>query len=285
MRATSIRACVRAIAGSASSRSEISDSESAMGFIRANTTLILKEHKRRPFGGRLLCLGAPDVYFGYDVLQELAYTLKVPIDRSVPVRHSPNPDLAARGCISGETLFKSLGFESVDALDVSDFENASIVYDLNDPDTPAELCGRFDAIVDHGTLEHVFHLPNALQNLFRMLKVGGRVIHSLPTSNLVDHGFYMFSPTLFHDFYSANDWDINNIYVVSMTPRDHETDTFEFVEYQPGDFDQVSYGGLDGKAYFTVSFVTKTPVSTGHVIPQQGAYRKKWSACGLPRRE
>ena len=82
----------------------------------------------------------------------------------------------------------------------------------------------------------------------------------------------MFSPTLFYDFYTTNHWDINNIYVVSMTPQ-QETEPFFYTEYEPGSFDCVSYGGLNG-LYFTVSIVTKTPDSTANLIPQQGVYKR-----------
>src|SRR5262249_30321510 len=161
----------------------------------------LKEHKRKPFSGALLCLGQPDVYFGYEKLRKMALTVEVELEASVEVTPSHNQHFASLGYISGQTLFKSLGFESVHSLDYSDFEGAGIIHALNSSELPKELYERFDVIIDHGTIEHVFHIPNALLNLFRMLKIGGRLIHSSPTSNLVDHGFYMFSPTLFYDFY------------------------------------------------------------------------------------
>ena len=244
-----------------------------MGFIRANTIPILKEHKRRPFSGTVLCLGQPEVYFDLDHLRRMAWTVKVELDVSAPILPSHNTHFASLGYISGETLFKSMGFDSVLSLDCSDFEGAAIVYDLNNPELPDELLEKFDVIIDHGTIEHVFHIPNALQNLFRMLKPGGRMIHSSPTSNLVDHGFYMFSPTFFYDFYETNNWEINNIYVVSMTPR-QETEPFFYTEYEPGSFDSVSYGALSPGMYFTLSFLTKTTQSTGHLIPQQGVYKR-----------
>jgi SAM-dependent methyltransferase len=249
-----------------------------MGFIRANTMLILKEHKRRPFSGTLLCLGQPDVYFGYDHLRRMAMTVQVELEQGVAITPSHNQHFANLGYISGDTLFKSMGFEAIHALDYSKFEGAAIVHDLNDPDLPDELHEKFDVIIDHGTLEHVFHIPNALHNLFRLVKTGGRLIHCAPTSNLVDHGLYMFSPTFFYDFYVTNNWEINNIYVVSMTPR-QETEPFFYTEYEPGTFDSVSYGGLGPGMYFTHCFLTKTPQSTGHLIPQQGAYRRdpRWA--------
>ena len=123
-------------------------------------------------------------------------------------------------------------------------------------------------------MEHVFHIPNVLKNAFELLGVGGRMIHSAPTSNLVDHGFYMFSPTFFHDYYTANAWEINSIYVISMSPN-QETEPFFYTEYEPGSFDAVAYGGLGAGMYFTLCIVTKTAESSFDVIPQQGFYRNK----------
>ncbi|MGE3190022.1 MAG: class I SAM-dependent methyltransferase, partial [Vicinamibacterales bacterium] len=163
-----------------------------MGFVRANTIPLLKEHKRKPFAGPVLCLGAPDVYFTWQSLLGMAATVGATLDLTVPVVPSPRPDFQGTNYIDGRTLLGSLGFESIEVLDVSAFEGAGIIHDLNSESVPADLHGRFDLIIDHGTLEHVFHVPNALRALFTMLKVGGRLVHSSPTSNLVDHGFYMF---------------------------------------------------------------------------------------------
>lgn len=243
-----------------------------MGFIRANMIPILKEHKRIPFSGKLLLLGAPDVYFGMNDFKRMAQTVQVDLDDSVEVTESHNAFFRKKGYISGDTLFKSIGFESITIMDYSDFEGATLIHDLNSPDVPQEFFEQFDVIIDHGTLEHVFHIPNALQAVFKFLKKGGRMIHCLPTSNCVDHGFYMFSPTFFYDFYTTNNWEINNIYVVSMTPR-QETEPFFYTEYEPGNFDRVSYGGLDSKIYSTLSFTTKTSKSSAHLIPQQGIYK------------
>ena len=249
-----------------------------MGFIRANTIPLLKEHKARPYRGSVLCLGEPDVYFGAEKFRRMAITAQVELDASVQFTPSSNAHFASLGYISGDSLLKSIGFDTVHALDYSDFEGAEFVHDLNNPELPAELHGRFDAIIDHGTIEHVFHIPNALNNLYRMLKVGGRLIHSSPTSNLVDHGFYSFSPTFFYDFYMTNEWEVNGMFVVSMTPR-QETEPFFYTDYEPGSFDAVSYGALPPGMYFTLSFLTKLEKSTGHRIPQQGTYQRdpRWT--------
>jgi SAM-dependent methyltransferase len=203
----------------------------------------------------------------------MARAVHAQIDTTVECTLSRNPQYAEKGYISGETLLKSMGFEQMHNLDCSSFEGADIIFDLNCKDVPQYLEKRFDVIINHGTMEHVFHVPNVLNNCFQMLKVGGRMIHGSPTSNLVDHGFYMFSPTLFYDYYTANNWEINNIYVISMTPN-HETEPSFYTEYEPGSFDRVSRGGLNGSMYATMCFVTKTIESTANQIPQQGLYSR-----------
>ena len=164
-------------------------------------------------------------------------------------------------------------------LDYSGFEGADIIFDLNAPAVPAELAGRFDAVIDHGTLEHVFHFPNAMNNIFRLLKVGGRAVISAPSGNYFDHGFYMLQPTLFLDYFTANKWTIHSIQVAQHTPK-QETEPAFFTDYVPGLFAAVSYGGLDNKLYATICIASKTDQSTGDRIPQQGLYARMagWNA-------
>jgi SAM-dependent methyltransferase len=244
-----------------------------MGFISANIIPIIEEHGKRPYSGRLLLLGQADVYFSQRRLEGMARTARVALTPGVPVRFSHAPAFAAKGYISGETLFRQLGFTALSVMDVSAFEGADLLFDLNSPETPPHLLEQFDVIIDHGTLEHVFHVPNALRNLFRMLRTGGRMIHSAPSGNFFDHGFYMFQPTLFLDFYSANHWEINAVKVAQFTPR-QETEPAFFTDYEPGLFQAVSYGGMDDKLYATIAIATKTEASSWDVVPVQGAYAR-----------
>lgn len=107
-----------------------------------------------------------------------------------------------------EAFFRLLGAQTIDSMDASAFEGASIVHDLNSP-IDASLHGRFSMIFDGGTLEHVFHFPQAIQNCMNMLSVGGSFIQIAPANNFMGHGFYQFSPELLYQvFSSANGFDI-----------------------------------------------------------------------------
>lgn len=101
------------------------------------------------------------------------------------------------------TLFKMLGYGSVDTLDLFPDEHPDIIADLNQP-LPQHLWNKYNMVFDAGTAEHCFNVKEVLGNAVRALKVGGRVMHILPMSGYAGHGFYQFSPDLFAAFYGAN---------------------------------------------------------------------------------
>jgi SAM-dependent methyltransferase len=247
-----------------------------MGFIRANMLPILKEHKRKSFSGKLLLLGQGDIYFTDVEYRQMAEMSGVDLDSSIKPGISYKKSFADKGYLDTQSVFKRLGFSEVLALDYSEFEGADIVYDLNQSEVPAHLLQYFDVIIDHGTLEHVFHLPNALKAIFNFLKLGGRMINSSPGNGFFDHGFYMFQPTLFYDYYAANKWDLESIQVVQFS-HNQETEPCYFTDYYPGQFDTIGYGKMGDKLYSIICVATRTINATSEVIPQQGWYSRQAS--------
>ncbi len=114
------------------------------------------------------------------------------------------------------SFFSKFGFTKVETLDISAYEGAQHIFDLNEPDLPSQLAGRFDAVLNGGTLEHVFHIPNALTSITRMLRPGGYAIHILPCNGWVDHGFFQISPTLMFDYYAAAGFDTIESVLISF---------------------------------------------------------------------
>jgi hypothetical protein len=57
-------------------------------------------------------------------------------------------------------------------------------------------------VLDFGTLEHVFNVPVAFDNVAALCAPGAHILHVLPCNNLSGHGFYQFSPELFFQIYS-----------------------------------------------------------------------------------
>jgi hypothetical protein len=95
----------------------------------------------------------------------------------------------------------SLGAETVESIDYSNYEQASIIHDLNLP-IDENLKEKFSTVVDGGTLEHIFNYPVAIKNCMEMVKIGGHLILMTPANNYFGHGFYQFSPELFFSLLS-----------------------------------------------------------------------------------
>jgi hypothetical protein len=100
-----------------------------------------------------------------------------------------------------EYLINYFGSNKVDVMDINNYEGANIIHDLNTP-IPKNLEEQYDTIIDAGSLEHIFDIKTALQNLTKLCKPNGTIIHISPSNNFCGHGFYQFSPNIFHSFYS-----------------------------------------------------------------------------------
>jgi hypothetical protein len=253
-----------------------------MGIPRGTARLLLDEAKARPFSGSVLLLGRGSVYFDVAELERWAAEQEVTLAAVPEIELSHDPALAATGCLADRTLFRRLGFGEVRALDVSPWEGAEIVHDLNRP-VPDELAGRFDAVFEAGTIQHVFDTPAVLANLHRLLRVGGRAIHGMaPSSNHVDHGFHMFSPTLFHDFYTANRWRIDAFYlcefVAAWAGGRFVSRPWTIYRYEPGALDHLAYGGFGGRQLALFVVATKTAESTADAVPQQSWFARHLGA-------
>jgi hypothetical protein len=241
--------------------------------INAGDPLVLMlEGKRQPYRGELLTLGRQSIVATREQVERQAAALAFPVDRR---RLGTGTE-----ALSDDAFFTALGFDSVSSLDANAYENATFIHDLNSADIPVALENRFDVVFDRGTSEHVFHLPNLLASLGRLVKPGGRIIHHSPSSNHIDHGFYMFSPTLFMDYYRANGFEIPTFWLVAQ-PWMRSRPRVDVFEYRPGCLERIAHGGLDSRLYqiFCVAVRGDGPVGpVNAVVPEQRRYTAAWSA-------
>lgn len=117
-----------------------------------------------------------------------------------------------------EPLLTLLGAEEVHSLDASDFEGATLVHDLNQP-IADDLRTRFTAVLDSGSLEHVFDFPTAIRSLMELADLGGHVVLITPTNNLMGHGFYQFSPDLLYRVFAPeNGYEVESMVAFESRP-------------------------------------------------------------------
>ena len=248
-----------------------------MGISTGGARLLLEEINLRPVarGSVILQLGRQHLFIEKSEFEALASLHMVDLSYEFADRNK-RPALLDARFIDDGTFFSTLGFSDVESVDYSSDENPTHVHDLNTA-LPQFMRERYDMVYDGGTIEHVFDVRCSLRNIFEALKVGGRIVHSSPSSNHVDHGFYMFSPTFFYDYYTINKFIIREIKLFTYT-KDHNVDPWMIYDYVPGCLDHLSFGGFEGNRLLGV-FVSaeKTAESTWDRIPQQAMYARRWS--------
>ena len=164
-------------------------------------------------GMRICSFGYPDIIAPPEMIQTLMgekYTLlEARADSAVICqRHGLNP----RPIPDAHSLFDLLGC-TLDVYDIVQERGCEILGDLNnigwDDTHPI-----YDIALDVGTAEHCFNIAQAMFNMAVGVKLGGHIIHENPF-NWGNHGFYNLNPTFFHDFYTANGFELEHCGLVS----------------------------------------------------------------------
>lgn len=118
-----------------------------------------------------------------------------------------------------EGVFADMYGHKLYSLDGFAHENPDIVWDLNQP-VPEEMKEQYTCLIDGGTMEHVFDVPQLLHNCFSILKEGGCYISMVPTNNFNGHGLYQFSPDFFYSVFSeANGMRIRDVFIVKFSAK------------------------------------------------------------------
>jgi hypothetical protein len=169
-----------------------------------------------------------------------------------------------------ELLTEYFGATKVDSIDYSDFENATHVHDLNEP-LPKTLYGKYDTVIDGGTLEHIYNAPQALKNCSHLCKFGGQILHILPANNFCGHGFWQFSPELFFALYSMkNGYSETQIFVA-----DKSNITQWYKVKEPKDDERATVTSSTELYVLARTILTRTDFSHSHI--QQCDYRYQWA--------
>ena len=148
--------------------------------------ILFNKKKEYNYRGRLLTLGRQGIEIESESVKKLYGTV-----------------FSMIGKVEPEHLFRFLGFETCDSMDIADKDGANIIHNLNE-EIPKKLEHQYDFVIDGGTMEHCFNISNVLSNLARMLKKDGTVIHLNHTQGYSNHGLYNFQPTLYYSFYKTN---------------------------------------------------------------------------------
>jgi SAM-dependent methyltransferase len=85
---------------------------------------------------------------------------------------------------------------------------ATQVFDLNSQSVPPRLAGTFDVVLNFGTTEHVLDQANAMRVIHDATKVGGHIVHEVPSQGWISHGFFCYTLRFFFDLAGYNEYEV-----------------------------------------------------------------------------
>jgi hypothetical protein len=165
-----------------------------MGLNKDGVSFILDAHKRGVDFSTTVTLGRQGMHLTVAELQQRLQVFGYSHVNAASLIGDGYPTAPRTYC---EPFLKMLGAREIESFDCSVDEGADHVHDFNVP-LPEKFNERYSAVVDSGSLEHIFNFPQAIANCMRMVKVGGHFLANTPCNCTSGHGFYQFAPDLFY---------------------------------------------------------------------------------------
>ena len=165
------------------------------------------------------------------------------------------------GHASSRHLHERLGFE-YDCLDI-DRKFGSLVLDLNFDAVPENCRGRYDLTTNHGTTEHVFNQYNAFKVMHDLTAPGGLMLHALPFTVHLEHGFFNYQPNLFDALARYNSYKTLGVWIGP------DWTMSSFIPWQPLLLDFLT---LNSKTTHLLVVLQQKLSNTDFCVPIQGVY-------------
>lgn len=178
-------------------------------------------------------------------------------------------------CASGyaETLLRFLGAESTCSFDYSDYQSSTHIHDMNEP-IGNDFKEAYSAVLDGGSLEHIFNFPVAIKNCMEMVKVGGHYLAITPANNFFGHGFYQFSPELYFTVLSK----ANGFEVTKMIAFEEKTEPVWYAVRSPREAAERVTLSNSLPVYLLIIAKRLARLPIFECTPQQSDYVALWAA-------
>jgi hypothetical protein len=103
-------------------------------------------------------------------------------------------------------LFEEAGM-GYDAIDIAIGYKTTVV-DLNTQRLPPHMVAAYDSVINFGTSEHILNQMNVFATVHAATKVGGMIMHSVPSVGYVDHGYFCYTSRFFFDLAGYNQYEV-----------------------------------------------------------------------------
>jgi hypothetical protein len=129
-------------------------------------------------------------------------------------RPEPDPALLMTNNASqkpARLLYEALGI-SYDCVDV-DGRSGTLVLDLNFDAAPEEHWNKYGLVTNHGTSEHILNQLNVFKMMHEFTRPGGIMIHAVPFTVHLEHGFFNYQPNFFEALARYNSYETLGLWV------------------------------------------------------------------------
>ncbi|MEQ9304209.1 MAG: hypothetical protein RJQ14_09860 [Marinoscillum sp.] len=183
-----------------------------MGITRQVAQAMFLENSYKPILGEYCSFGKQTVSLSQESYKEIFDIDFVPAGKQLDgsTRHAQQ-DIEFHRAKEEEFLniFCNVNYN---CLDISDYEGANIIFDLNKPITP-ELQNRFDFVFTGGCHDNIHDPKSVLVNGAKMLKTGGRIMHYEAAQGLTGAYLY-FTAEWFYSYYAVNKFADCKVYLL-----------------------------------------------------------------------
>lgn len=171
-----------------------------------------------------------------------------------------------------EPLLMHLGARVIHSYDNSPYEKATHLHDMN-IDIPSKLTGQYSALIDGGSLEHIFNFPVAIKNCMEMLKIGGYFLGITPANNFMGHGLYQFSPELYYNIFTPQ----NGFKIINVIAFEDKPGATWYLVKEPKEVKSRIQLINNHPTYLLIIAQKTRKVSIFETTPQQSDYVSMWN--------
>jgi len=251
-----------------------------MGLGPFEAEFLLAEHQYKPITGRMLTISRQTVTMTPDKALELLRETNTPVrpEAKIAIDDKTRGHKTTQELISDDSFYALFSDAKLSVLDVSDYEGADVIHDMNVPIGP-DLEGQFDFVICGSCLDNIFDPVTAMRNLSRLVKPGGRLFSfewgAFPT------GYLGYSPDWFLDYYAVNRFADCKVYTLQYPGKEGPSSaapSFDMYYYDP----VVEHSGMIGyqcsnpqylRYYLSYVIAEKGSDSTWNASPIQMHYR------------
>lgn len=136
-----------------------------------------------------------------------AFGKQMPPDREIDVYINST----GTGLAPSRHLHENLGFR-YDCVDI-DAKFGSLILDINFDEVPKEYRCRYGLTTNHGTTEHLLNQYNAFKMIHDFTKPGGFMLHGVPFTVHLEHGFFNYQPNFFDALARYNSYRTQGVWI------------------------------------------------------------------------